>query len=353
MFSKKMAEMKYSDAIRSAIGEAMESDANVITMGLGVPDPGGVFGTTLDLQDRFGNDRVMDIPCAENGMTGIIIGMALGGKKVILSHQRVDFSFLSLEQLFNQASKWHFMFGGQESVPIVVRMIVGRGWGQGPQHSQFAPSLFTHFPGIKVVCPVFPKDAKSLMHWAIRNPNPVIFFEHRWLHFIEGETDELESLESETAKIILEGKDVTLVSYSYGVLECMVAADYIRNYGIEAEVIDLRFLSPIDFATITKSVKKTSRLIVLEHTWSSGSIASEIITNVVTSGMHFKDPPCRLSLPDYPFPTSIGLAKDYYPGQKELVETLKSMFKRPDVEGIVFSEDYEHDKPNPLFNGPF
>ena len=350
-----MPQMKYNEAIRQALLEELQDDPDVILMGLGVPDPLGVFGTTTGLQELFGQYRVMDIPCAENGLNGVAIGLALGGKKVVLSHQRVDFALLSMEQIINQAAKWHFMFSGDDTISIVIRMIIGRGWGQGPQHSQFLPSLFTHIPGLKVFAPVFPDDAKSLLRYAVQDQSPVIFFEHRWLHFIEGDVIEGLSPEPvlERSKIIRLGSDITLVSYSYGVLECLKAAEFLSGYGVEAEVIDLRILRPLDCETVGKSVKKTTRLVLLEHTWSQSSIGAEVIAQLAINGIVFASSPQRLALADYPLPSSPGLAAGYYPGVKSIVSAVKSQLSREDIPFPSVLPGYEEDKPNPTFRGPF
>ncbi len=178
---------KFNEAILEAHDQLMAVDPNVYIMGLGVPDPKGIFGTTVGLQEKYGPNRVMDMPCSENAMTGVAIGSALVGMRPIMTHQRVDFFLLALDQLVNNACKWHFMFGGQLNVPLVIRLIIGRGWGQGPQHSQTLTSFFAHLPGLKVVAPSSPYDAKGLLISAVEDNNPVVYLEHRWLHNIYGE----------------------------------------------------------------------------------------------------------------------------------------------------------------------
>jgi pyruvate dehydrogenase E1 component beta subunit len=287
-------------------------------------------------------------------MTGIALGLALGGKKVVFSHQRVDFALLALEPIINQAAKWHFMFAGQDSVSLVIRLIIGRGWGQGPQHSQFLPSLFAHIPGLKVFAPVFPHDARIMLRRAIEDRNPVIFFEHRWLHFTE-ENVALEPSANvpDTARVIRPGRDVTLVSYSYGVLECREAAGCLAQQGIEAEVIDLRALRPLDVDTVAASVRRTGRLVLLEQTWGVGSVGAEILAQLTTAGVAFRAPPIRLTLPEHPLPTARNLAANYYPGAAELVRAVTRQLARDDIAAPVTPAGFEEDKPNPLFKGPF
>ena len=183
-------ELKFYQAINEAIDTCMAGDPSVYVMGLGTPDPKGVFGTTLGLAQKYGAERVMDIPTSENGMTGVAIGSALVGMRPIIVHQRIDFALLSIEQIVNQAAKWHYMFGGQMQVPLVIRMIIGRGWGQGPQHSQSLQAWFAHVPGLKVVMPSTPYDAKGLLISSIEDNSPVVFIEHRWLYNIAGNVPE-------------------------------------------------------------------------------------------------------------------------------------------------------------------
>ena len=179
-------DLTYVQAILEATEQCMEANASVYAMGLGVTDPKGTFGSTLGLEQRFGSRRVMDMPTSENAMTGVAIGSALMGMRPVMAHQRMDFILLALDQIVNNAAKWHYMFGGQLRVPLVIRLVVGRGWGQGPQHSQSLQALFAHIPGLKVVMPTTPHDAKGLLISAIEDDNPVIYVEHRWLHGIFG-----------------------------------------------------------------------------------------------------------------------------------------------------------------------
>ncbi len=172
----------FANEVRDALDHALATDPSVLVFGLGVPDPKGVFGTTLGLQEKYGEKRVFDTPTSENALTGIAVGAALAGMKPVYTHQRLDFALLSMDQIVNNAAKWHFMFGGQRSVPITIRMILGRGWGQGPTHSQNLQAWFAHIPGLKVVMPALASDVKGLLLASIQDPNPVIFLEHRWLH---------------------------------------------------------------------------------------------------------------------------------------------------------------------------
>ncbi|MBI3267039.1 MAG: alpha-ketoacid dehydrogenase subunit beta, partial [Chlamydiae bacterium] len=279
-------ELKFFEAIHEAFDLCLAKDPHVYIMGLGVPDPKGIFGTTLGLQEKYGSDRIMDMPTAENGITGVALGSALVGMRPILTHQRIDFAILAMEQMVNQAAKWHYMFGGRASVPLVVRLIVGRGWGQGPQHSQSLQSWFAHIPGLKVVMPVTPYDAKGLLISSIEDNNPVIFIEHRWLHNISGPVpEEMYRVPLGKAKVAREGKDVTVVAISYMVLEALRAAEVLAEEGIQLEVVDVRTLYPLDETLILHSVRKTGRLIVADTSWKSFGASAEIIALVAEKAM--------------------------------------------------------------------
>jgi pyruvate dehydrogenase E1 component beta subunit len=348
--------IKYFDAIREATDLTMQNDPSVFVIGLGVPDPKGIFGTTLGLQEKYGTGRVMDMPCSENGMTGVAIGSALVGMRPILTHQRVDFALLSMEQIVNQAAKWHYMFAGQMKVPLVIRLIIGRGWGQGPQHSQSLESWFAHIPGLKVVMPTTPYDAKGLLIASIEDNNPVIFLEHRWLHNISGYVpEEMYRVPIGKSKILRKGRDITLVATSYMTLEALRAQEYLNELGIEVEVIDLRTLRPLDDRRIISSVKKTGRLLVCDTGWTSCGISSEIIARVTEKGfLYLTDPPQRLGLPDVPTPTSPALSNYYYPQAESIIRTvLKMLKKKVPMKSIPKLHDGPLDVPDMSFSGPF
>jgi len=227
--------LRYCQAVNEAIDQCMAKDPNVYIMGLGVPDPKGVFGTTLGLQEKYGSSRVMDMPTAENGMTGIAIGSALVGMRPIMVHQRIDFFLLAMEQLVNQAAKWHYTFGGKSSVPLVVRLIIGRGWGQGPQHSQSLQAWFAHVPGLKVVMPTTAYDAKGLLISSIEDNNPIVFLEHRWLHnMVDYVPEETYRVELGKCKIMRAGTDITIAALSYMSVEALKAAEHLKKFGIDA-----------------------------------------------------------------------------------------------------------------------
>src|SRR4051812_44027386 len=266
----------FAKAINEAFAVALAKDSNVITYGLGVDDPKGVFGTTLGLQQRFGIDRVFDIPTSENAMTGIGVGAALYGLRPVMTHQRLDFALLAMDQLVNNAAKWRFMFGGKRGVPLTIRMILGRGWGQGPTHSQSLQAWFSHIPGLKVVMPASPDDAKGLLLSAIFDDDPVIYLEHRWLHNLRGPVAEGDyRVPIGRARVVRQGDALTVVAMSYMTIEAIHALDHLAEQGIHAELIDLRTVRPLDWATILDSVRRTGRLLALDTGYATGGLAGE------------------------------------------------------------------------------
>ncbi|MBL78532.1 MAG: alpha-ketoacid dehydrogenase subunit beta [Nitrosomonadaceae bacterium] len=347
----------YGEAIRESTDQCMANDPSIYIMGLGVPDPKGIFGTTVGLRDKYGEKRVLDMPVSENGMTGIAIGSALMGMRPIMTHQRIDFMLLALDQIINNAAKWHYMFGGQKSVPLVIRLLIGQGWGQGPQHSQSLQSIFAHIPGLRVIMPFTPYDAKGLLVSSIEDDNPVIFIEHRWLHNIYGEVpEESYAVPIGQARVAREGKDITIVSSSYMTLESLKAADYLEKENIDAEIIDLRSVRPLDEKTIIDSVKKTGRLLVVDGAWRFLSISSEIISIVVEKVFSYlKAPPVKITFPDSPTPTSWALTNNYYPRAINIVNQAQKILglqqKNEEALGIIHTGPL--DVPDKSFTGPF
>ncbi len=356
-----MPEVKFTEAILDATDQLMTADPNVYLMGLGVPDPKGVFGTTIGLQEKYGSDRVMDMPTSENAMTGIAVGSAIVGMRPIMTHQRVDFFLLALDQLVNNAAKWHYMFGGQMKVPLVIRLVIGRGWGQGPQHSQTLHSYFAHIPGLKVVMPSTPYDAKGLLVSAVQDDNPVIYLEHRWLHNIHGEVPkELYSVPIGQANIISEGRDLTIIASSHMTLEAYKAAQMLQADGISCEIVDLRTIKPLDTETILNSVKKTGRALIADADWKTCGLASEITSLIVEGAFDaLKAPPKRVTYPDHLSPTSWALANHFYPLAKDIAVSALEMLDRPTharklLESLIEAKlGGPLDVPDRSFTGPF
>ena len=351
-----MAVMTFAKAINEALSLAMTQDEGVICYGLGVDDPKGVFGTTLGLEEKFGPDRVFDMPTSENAMTGIGVGAALYGMRPVMTHQRLDFALLSMDQLVNNAAKWRFMFGGQRGVSLTVRMILGRGWGQGPTHSQNLQAWFAHIPGLKVVMPSTAEDAKGLLLSSIFDPDPIIFLEHRWLHNLRGEVPDGDCrIPIGKARYLRGGDDLTVVAMSYMTIEALHAVDHLKEQGVHCDLIDLRTINPIDWPAIESSVRRTGRLLVLDTGTLTGSVSGEIVGRVATSCWDdLKGAPQRLAMPDYPEGTSPALTKDYHVRAEHIAERIGLMLSR-DIEFISLAEQrkHPHDVPGDWFTGPF
>ncbi|MGJ8692771.1 MAG: alpha-ketoacid dehydrogenase subunit beta [Thalassotalea sp.] len=354
-------EHSFVEAINQALFIAMEKSADVFCYGLGIDDPGRIFGTTKGLAEAF-PERVFDMPTAENAMTGIGIGAALAGMRPVMVHQRLDFFLLALDQLINNAAKWHYMFNGQRSVPMTIRLLIGRGWGQGPTHAQNLQALFAHIPGLKVLMPSTPQDAKSMLLESIFDNNPVVFLEHRWLHNQRGLVAQNEVfahqdyLPMAKARVVKTGAEITIVSMSYLTIEAIRAVEALTAQGIDAELIDLRSIKPIDWPTIITSVEKTGRLLVLDSGATTGSVAGEIVSHVVENNFNaLTSAPQRLAMPDIPEPTSYELTKNYYFGAKEIADKAHLMVNNQAADKLyqnLYREGH-HDVPGDYFKGPF
>lgn len=272
-------------------------------------------------------------------------------------HQRIDFALLAIEQIVNQAAKWHYMFGGQHRVPLVIRLIIGRGWGQGPQHSQSLQAWFAHVPGLKVVMPATPHDAKGLLIASVEDDNPVIFLEHRWLHNTFGEVPEASyRTPLGQARIARAGKDITVCATSFMVLEALRGAQMLAKAGIEAEVIDLRTIRPLDKNLILESVSKTGRFIAADTGWKTGGLTGELVALVSEEGFgHLKSPPRRVGLLDCPIPTTQALSKLCYPRASDIASLACEMLRvsRNEIELAEPQASAPFDIPDPTFTGPF
>ncbi|MBW2993638.1 alpha-ketoacid dehydrogenase subunit beta [Candidatus Woesearchaeota archaeon] len=325
-----MRNLKYNEAIREAQKQMMELDDSVFIFGEGVDDAGGIFGTSLDLAKYFGEERVFDIPLSENCLTGIGIGAALSGMKPIMVHQRMDFLLLAMDQIINHAAKWRYMLGGEGEIPLVIRSIIGRGWGEACQHTQSLQALFMHVPGLKVIMPSNPYDAKGLLISAIKDRNPVIFIEHKKLRDLEQEVpEEIYEVPIGKGKIVRGGRDVTIVATSLMVQESLAAADELEKEGIKIEIIDPRTLVPLDKDLIIESVKKTGRLIVADTGWITCGFCSEVSAIIAEDAFDYlKSQIKRIGLKHVPTPSSSILEKEYYPSPEDIILAVKSLLKR-------------------------
>lgn len=322
--------INYSDALREATDQEMGNDPSVIAFGIGIDDHREFYGTLKGLAAKYGRERVFGTPLAEDAMTGVAIGAALGGMRPIHVHERMDFILLAMNQLVNIAAKSRYMYGGAVSIPLVVRACIGRSWGQGAQHSQALHSFFMHVPGLKVVAPTTPYDAKGCMAAAIRDNNPVIFMEHRLLHRYKGHVpEEPYTVPFGKARILAEGTDVTIVGISFMGVESLRARTYLESVGIKAEVIDPVSLSPLDIETISKSVRKTGRLLVVDTGWTACGASAEILAQVVERLEGDRDIWVRrMGFAPVTCPTVKCLENQFYPDARTIAAAAYSVVHR-------------------------
>lgn len=328
-----MRDLSYAEAISEATVQAMERNAGVFVIGEGVDDATGIFNTTRQAFLKFGASRVMDTPLSENSISGAALGAAVMGMHPLVVFARDDFMLLAMDQIVNHAAKWSYTYGGKMNAPVIYRAVIGRGWGQGPQHSQSLQSLFAHIPGLKVVMPTTAYDAKGLLLASFEEKCPIIFIEHRWLHKEKSVVPENYYVEMiGKAKVVRAGSDVTIVAISQMVLEALNAAEQLEKRGIDVEVIDLRTLRPWDKETVIKSIQKTGRLMVVDTGWLSCGIGSEIAATVAEDAFEFiKAPIKRVGLAESPTPSSYKLEEYFYPNCNNIIESVGKMMSRSDV----------------------
>ena len=322
--------LSYAEAIREALAIAMEADERVFLMGEDIGVYGGAFQVTGDLVERFGEERVMDTPISELGGAGVAVGAAISGMRPVFEFQFSDFATLAMEQIVYQAAKIRFMLGGAVSVPLVMRFPAGSGTGAAAQHSQSLEAWLAHVPGLKVIQPSTPHDAKGMLLAAIEDPDPVMIFEHKLLYKLKGEVPEGHyTVPIGKAKVVREGNDVTIVATSIMVHKALYAAEKLKGEGIEAEVIDLRSLRPIDKATIIQSVKKTGRLLSVYEGVTTLGIGAEINAIVAESDAFssLKAPLRRLGGAECPLPYNPELEKAAVPQVENIIETLQNMMR--------------------------
>lgn len=319
--------LSYVAAIREALELALIHDERVFIMGQGVDDPTGMLGTTLDLQKKYGPGRVFDTPLSENALTGVAVGAALAGMRPVYMHNRPDFLLLAMDQIVNHAAKWSYMFGGHSHVPLVIWAVVGRGWGGAAQHTQTLQSLFLHIPGLRLVMPSTPYDAKGLLITSIADNNPVIILEHRWLFRQTAYVPEgLYSIPFGRGIVRKTGKDITVVAISQMVSESLTAAQELQEQGIDVEVIDPRTLRPLDENLILNSVKKTGRLVIADTGWKTGGVSAEIAAIVAEKGFDYLRAPIkRVASLDIPTPASNVLEDEFYPGNAKVISSCREV----------------------------
>lgn len=315
-----MAELRFAHAINRALVDALTEDPNVILFGEDVAGPGGPFGVTRGLLDKFGPERIRDTPISEAAIAGAAVGAAMGGLKPVVEIMFMDFLTLALDALVNQAAKARFMFGGQFSVPMVVRTPHGGGVGAGPQHSQCLEAWVAHVPGLKVVCPATLPDAYGLLRAAIDDPNPVIYVENKSLYAKKGDfPDKPPVVEIGKANVVRPGKDVTLVTYGAMLFRVLTAAEQLAQEGIDVEVIDLRSIQPWDEAAILASISKTHRLVICHEAVEAFGVGAEIIAHMIDIGFdEFDAPPVRVAAPFMPPPYAPSLEDEFVPNPERI-----------------------------------
>jgi len=350
-FMNKPRKISYCEAINKALVQEMERDPSVFVYGIGVPDHKRIFGTTANLVEKFGKKRCFDTPLSEDTMTGFGLGAAINGLRPIQVHIRMDFLLLSMNQLANMASTIRYATGGKLKIPIVIRAIIGRGWGQGFQHSKSMHSVFAHIPGLKVIMPTTPRDAKGLLISAIRDDNPVIFIEHRWLYWQEDEVPE-ESFAVPIGKsaVLREGKNITIVATSWMNVEALKAAEVLKKRGIDVEIIDPRTIAPFDDSLIIQSVEKTGHCIVADNDWLHCGFSAEVAARVSEKCFgKLKAPVQRIGFAPTPCPTARHLEDEFYPNAAKIIRTAEKILE---VSPADLSKENFYTYEN-KFKGPF
>jgi pyruvate/2-oxoglutarate/acetoin dehydrogenase E1 component len=346
-----MRRISYAGALNEALSQEMERDASVFVYGIGVPDHVGIFGTTTGLSQKFGPERCFDTPLCEDTMTGFGLGAAINGLRPVHAHIRVDFVLLAMNQLVNMISSFTYGTGGKAKVPLTIRAVIGRGWGQGYQHSKALHSYFAHVPGLKVVAPTTPSDAKGLLTAAIRDDNPTLVLEHRWLYWAEEDVPEEQyEIPFGKARILRPGKDLTIIGTSWLNVEALAAAEILKRHGLEIEVLDPRCFSPLDGDAIEESVTRTGHCMVADNDWTFAGFSAELasVVNERCFGK-LKTPVSRVGWPHVPCPTGRELENEFYPNAVTIVRAVERQLKlKPlDLGGDDF---YSHER---RFKGPF
>ena len=349
-----------TEAINFAIKDSMRIDRNTVLFGEGIDDPSSMFGTTKKKKKLFPKNRVFEMPLSENLFIGAAIGASYFGDRVVVNLQRVEFLLLAMEQLINNAAKSSYISHGKLKVPIVIRAVVGRGWGQGPEHSQSLESLFSMIPGLKVAMICFPDDAYHITKNAIFDNNPVVIIESRWCHYNVGKINFKKKTELTSFIKLNSGKDLTIVSNSYTTSECYVIAKFLKKFQINIDLLDLKLLSPLDMSAVKSSVRKTKKLIVIETGHKFLGMGSEIISNLIENNVSFSKPPVRLGLPFSPTPSSRVFVNQVYVTPTKIIKNILSLVKVSDKKKKMILKEFmlnfknkNLDTPNESFKGPF
>jgi len=344
------AALSFRQALNLALRHAMRDDPSVFVFGLDVPDHKRIFGSTTGLVEEFGSERCFGTPLSEEAMTGVALGAAISGLRPVHVHIRADFMLLAMNQIGNMISNLRYLTGGRLRIPMVIRGVVGRGWGQSAQHSKALHGVFAHFPGLKVVLPTTPQDAYSLLRAAIRDENPVIFLEHRWLYDVSGEVDDEATIPLGVPAVRRSGNALTVIATSWMTVEALKAAEVLAQRGIDLEVVDVRTVTPLGETPIVASVEKTGRCIVADYDWSFCGFGAELAALISHRCFGtLKSPVERLGFAHVPCPTTRPLENLFYPSAVTIIRTAERMLGLPEAD--LASEQfytYEHH-----FKGPF
>jgi pyruvate dehydrogenase E1 component beta subunit len=319
--------LTYREACKQAIRDALNADPRTFVLGEDVGKYGGCYAVTKGLLEEFGPQRIVDTPLAENGFTGLAIGAAMAGLRPLLEIMTCNFSLLALDQIMNNAATLSHMSGGQFAVPLVVRMATGGGRQLAAQHSHSLEGWYAHIPGLKVAVPGTVEDARFMLAAALADPNPVLIFEHVVLYNVEAELDPaLTAVDLERAKVRRPGRDVTLVTYGNSLPKCLTAAEQLSKDGVDAEVIDLRMLRPLDMPTVVASVQRTRRVVIVDEGWKSGSIAAEIAARLAEESLYELDAPVRrVCSRELPVPYAAHLEEAALPSVDGIVNAVRSI----------------------------
>jgi pyruvate/2-oxoglutarate/acetoin dehydrogenase E1 component len=342
--------MTYCEALNQALIDEMKKDESVFVFGLDVADHKRIFGSTRSLVEKFGEKRCFSTPLSEDAMTGVALGAALSGLRPVHVHIRVDFMLLAMNQIVNMISCARYLSNGKLKVPLVIRAIIGRGWGQGAQHSKSLQSFFAHIPGLKIVMPSNPQDAYSLLRASIQDDNPVIFLEHRWLYEAPSQVDRDFIIPIGKSLVKREGHDVTIVTTSWMMVEALKAREILERRNISIEIVDVRSIQPFDSETVVKSVKKTRRCIVADYDWSYCGFSAEVAT--IVHRECFKEliaPVERIGFAHTPCPTTRPLENAFYPNAATLVRAIEKIMGLSEMD-LSEEKFYSWEE---KFKGPF
>ncbi len=346
-----MKRMTYCEALNEAMVQEMERDPRVFVYGIGVPDHKKIFGSTDHILEKFGPDRCIDTPISEDSMTGFGLGAAINGLRPIHIHIRVDFLLLAMNQLANMVSSFRYGSAGKVNVPFVIRAVVGRGWGQGYQHSKSMHSMFAHIPGLKVVLPTTVADAKGLLVSAIRDDNPVIVIEHRWLYWQVGDVPEGDyTVPIGEAHVIRPGTDITVIATSWMNVEALKAAEILQRRGVNVEIVDPRTIAPLQNEMLVASVEKTGHCIVVDNDWVFCGLGAEIAAQIGEKCFgRLKSPIQRIGFAHTPCPTTRHLENEFYPNASKIIRAIEAKLglTPTDLSGENF---FSHEN---RFKGPF